>query len=120
MIAKLDPTPESLTLMRNMLACQLESARSVAAAAPFGADMILGLAVRGMLQVHFWQARHTLPHEAEFLTALTALDHHLGHLAQRFEAETDLGVRWSLAEQIADHTIQVRKCIQESSLATVV
>ncbi|MBN1562407.1 MAG: hypothetical protein JXA10_01100 [Anaerolineae bacterium] len=101
-----NPTPERLQMMRNMLACQFESARAMTDQAPFGANMMLGLAIDGMLRYHYWHTTRAVPRDTDFLAALDRLDHDLGQLARQFQTATDLSVRWSLAGQIAAVTLQ--------------
>jgi hypothetical protein len=112
-----NPTLERLQMMRHILACQLDTAQMMAPHVPFGADMILELAIDGMLQYYFWQANHHCPCDAELLTALDGLDCDLSQLARRFYAEADFGARWSLAEQIAQATIESCECIEDDTLA---
>ena len=103
-----DPSPERLSFMRYMLACQFEDALDIADTAPVGASMILGLAAHGMLQYRFWQANRYLPRDKDLLDALSDLDPHLAQLALDFFAAPDLERRLPLAERIADRTIQTR------------
>jgi len=102
------PTPgaQELTAMRYMVAARYEDAIDVATECPETTNMILDLAVYSMLQYRFRQANRHVPRDKDLLLALETLDPDLACLAREFYNAPALSTRLTLAEQIADRTIE--------------
>ena len=96
------------TRRRYAAALLLEDARDIAMSDPDGANMMLGLAVHDMLRYVFRRADQYLPRDKDLLTAVQKLDPRVARYAREFFAIADIGQRLTLAEAIADRTIEAR------------
>lgn len=103
-----NPSPDRLRFMRSLLGYQFDSAVTMLNQAPFGARVLLTLAVQSMLQYRAWELCRCWPDDDEILAVLEQLDPLAYGLAQRFYSETDETVCAQLADEIAAHTIGAR------------
>ncbi len=103
-----DPSAESLTTARYMAAARYEDATDIARDRPETARMILSLAVCEMVHYHFRAAHRFVPRDKDLLDVLETWDAALGALVRRFYGAATIAETLSLAEQIADRTIETR------------
>lgn len=107
------PSPERLRLTRRALAYQFDSAVTMLHSAPFGARLLINLAVQGMLHYRAWELCRCWPAEDDVLPLLAQADSALHALALRYYHEADPTARAQLADTIAARTI--RACDDESA-----
>jgi len=103
-----NPGHTHLLWQRYLIGSQYEDALDMIAERPHAAQMILSLAIHAMLQYRFWIANRHLPRDKDLLETLRDVDPALADLGRAFYTTADLSQRLTLAEQIADQTIQVR------------
>ncbi len=113
-----NPSPDRLRFMRSLLGYQFDSAVTMLNQAPFGARVLLTLAVQSMLQYRAWELCRCWPDDDEILAVLEQLDPVVYELAQRFYAESDETICAQLADQIATYTIGARAEAQLDVLAS--
>ena len=101
-----DPAATQLTMLRYSAALELEDALDVVATDSATANMILGMAVRHMLQFRFWMAHQPLPRDKDLFEALDTLDPRLVTRARDFFMASEVEWRTALAKEMADLTIE--------------
>lgn len=114
------PSAATLTTARYMAAARYEDATDIAATRPETARMILGQAVHEMVCYHFLADHRFVPRDKDLLEILETRDAALGALVRRFYGAATIAEALSLAEQIADRTIETRGFFEwESTPETV-
>src|SRR5215813_2861548 len=101
-------TPQRLTQARYAAATKLEDALDIVDRNPAVANMLASEAVRQMLHFAFLKARRFIPRDKDLLDALMTLDPELATKAQLFFDSLDWKRRMHLANELADHILEVR------------
>ena len=101
-------TPQRLTQARYAAATKLEDAVDIVERNPAAAVMLASEAVRQMLHFAFLKAGRFIPRDKDVLDALMTMDPDLATKAQRFFDAVDWKRRMQLANELADHILEVR------------
>jgi len=97
---------QRLMFARYGAATRYEDALDIVLTCPATSTMILDLAVHDMLVYYFMKANRYIPRDKDLFVELRALDSELGRLAREFYDAGDMQTRLTLAEQIADRSIE--------------
>jgi hypothetical protein len=101
-------TSQRLIQARYAAATKLEDAVDIVARNPAAAVMLASEAVRQMLHFAFLKAGRFIPRDKDLLAALMTLDPDLATKAQLFFDSVEWARRMYLAEELADHILEVR------------
>ena len=97
-----------LTMSRYSSATLLEDAFDIAEKDPAASNMILDKAVLSMLEHHFLKKCLYQPRFKDIIKELIKLEPELGRLAEEFYLTGNLREKITIAEKIADRTIETR------------
>jgi predicted nucleotidyltransferase len=101
-------TPQRLTQARYAAATKLEDAVDIVERNPAAAVMLASESVRQMLHFAFLKAGRFIPRDKDVLDALMTMDPGLATKAQLFYDSVDWKRRMHLANELADHILEVR------------